>query len=58
MPSVSFFFGSGFLECLNAIPGVRCGKDLDVMKSSGLKDKTPQVGQDAVMNAVLNFVDQ
>ncbi len=44
-----FFFGSGFSKCFNAIPGVRRGKDLDVMKSSGLKNKTPQVGQDAVI---------
>ncbi len=51
-------FGGGLLEGFNAIPGVCRGKDLNVMKSSGSKDKTPQVGQDAVMDAVFDFVDQ
>jgi len=53
-----FVFGGGFLKRFDTIPGVRRGEDLDVMKLGHAKKKSPQVGQDCVMNAVFDLVDQ
>ena len=51
-------FGGNALECLDAIPRVRGGEHLDVVQARRLKDETPQLRQDRVMNAVFKFVDQ
>ena len=49
---------SGFLECLNAIPRMCSGKDLHVVETCRLENKSPKVGQHTIVNSILHFVNQ